>query len=169
MRRITSSLLLAGLATLPAFSQSHLNVAPGKIVQVYFNHKAGDPANVFSTMIQVTNDGTTGLGFTIPFGQALVMTDISVQSSVPSGYVGSMDGFVSLRWYFSNAQAFTTLYADSFKAGGTNQSFGFTRTLTAGRIFASSAHTPSFNVTTPWDPTFANLTITTTGYLIAYP
>ena len=60
MRRITSSLLFAGLAALPALSQSHLNVAPGKFVQVTFNHKAGDPANVFSNMAQISNDGTFG-------------------------------------------------------------------------------------------------------------
>ncbi len=168
--RTRALMLSLTLAAVPALAQSHLNVAPGKFVQVTFTHKAGDPTNVFSNMVQISNDGTFGAVFTIPAGQALVITDVSMQSYAPFGYTGSLDGFVALRWYVNNQQTFTTVYAESFKAGGASEQVGLSRSFTAGRIFAASTnHSPMFSITTPWDPAFANLQVVTTGYLINYP
>lgn len=166
MRRTALILLLA----LPLAAQSHLNVAPGKFVKIAFTHVAGDTANVFSYMVQFLNDGSGSSSFNIPAGQAFVMTDISVESQVPLGYTGSLDGNVSLHWYANGQQNLAMLYSESFRALGSNEACGFSRSFTAGHLFAASGTSrPSFFVSTPWDAAHNSLRITTSGYLINYP
>lgn len=166
MRRALLPLLLC----LPALAQTHLGVPGGKVVQLSFNHQATDPTGWRTYMVQLANDGTGGSLFSIPSGQALVITDISVESPVPAGYSGTLNASLSLRWIYNSTPTSTTLYTEAFTATGAGTTATLNRGFTAGRIFAFNAtNKPGFYLYTPWDASGAGAKVMVTGYLVAYP
>ena len=166
MRRALLPLLLS----LPAAAQTHLGVPGGKVVQLAFNHQATDPTGWRSAMVQIANDGTGGSGFSIPAGQALVITDISVESYVPAGYAGSLSGSLTLHWINNSVPTSTTLYTEAFAAPGASSTATLNRSFTGGRIFAYNAtNKPGFFLSTPWEAGAVNARVMVTGYLVAYP
>ncbi len=169
MRR--AILPLIALLSLPAMAQTHLGVPGGKMVQLVFKHAATDAVGWRSSMVQVTNDGSSGMVFKIPFGQALVITDISMESSVPFNYAaGSLNGGLYLRWVNNSIPTAAGQYSETFRALGASTTVTVNRSFTGGRIYAYHAsNVPGILVDTPWDPTGNGTNVMVTGYVVAYP
>ncbi|MBI4912313.1 MAG: hypothetical protein HY823_06220 [Acidobacteria bacterium] len=168
------ALLVGGSPSLPGQAQAltHLNVPAKQMVYLSFRHASWEPAGYYTALTTIAPDGSYGMGFSIPPGMNLVITDFSVSGDAPGGYSGDTGGRVYFGWFDPALNTFTShLWSDALRleATGGTRPFSMTRHFSSGfRFPAGTTRRPGFLVSAPWWPSgTSNATVMALGYLVA--